>query len=89
MLEWLGSSLHCKLSSLQGLLLAVKALYELRGRSASRANSACLIIAGGYDKRLAENRDHYEEVQQLVIDLGLEQQVCGISLPAFVPDKTA
>ena len=41
------------------------------------AQAAHLVIAGGYDKRLAENREHFEEVRQLVIELGLEQQVCS------------
>ena len=34
-----------------------------------------LVIAGGYDKRLAENREYYAEMQDLVAGCGLEQKV--------------
>lgn len=60
---------------LQGIPLAVKALHQLNKQEMSRTAAPRLVIAGGFDKRLAENREHYEEVRQLVIDLGLQQQV--------------
>ena len=64
---------------LQGLPLAVKALYELKRQGRPGATSACLVVAGGYDKRLAENREHFKEVQQLVHDLHMDGQVCLLS----------
>ena len=56
----------------------MKALHQLNSQRVHMplVKIAYLVIAGGYDKRLAENREHYEEIRQLVIDLGLEQQVC-------------
>ena len=65
------------LAHLQGLPLAVKALHELKRQGCSGASSACLVVAGGYDKRLAENREHFKEIQQLVSDLHMEDQVCA------------
>lgn len=60
---------------LQGIPLAVKALHQLNKQDISRTQVPRLIVAGGFDIRLAENREHFEEVQQLVVDLGLQQQV--------------
>lgn len=71
---------------LQGIPLAVKALHQLNKQIASRTEVPRLIVAGGFDKRLAENREHYEEVQQLVVDLGLEQQVCRSSANLYASD---
>ena len=62
-------------SNVQGLPLAVKALQELHRQRTPRAASARLVVAGGYDKRLAENREHFQEMQQLVSDLHLDGQV--------------
>lgn len=43
-----------------------------------------LVIAGGYDKRLAENREYYAEMQDLVAGCGLEQKVSRRCIgPAF------
>lgn len=64
-----------KVVVLQGIPLAVKALHQLHEQEVSSTAAACLVVAGGFDKRLAENRDHYEEVCQLVVDLGLQQRV--------------
>jgi hypothetical protein len=38
-------------------------------------------VAGGYDARLAENREHLGELQALARQLGIEQQVAF--LPSF------
>lgn len=64
-----------KVVLLQGIPLAVKALHQLNEQEVSSTAAPRLVVAGGFDKRLAENRDHYEEVRQLVVDLGLQQQV--------------
>lgn len=45
-----------------------------------------LVIAGGYDKRLAENRECYAEMQDLVAECGLEQKV---SRCCIVPSTTS
>lgn len=60
---------------LQGIPLAVKALHQLNKQDLSGTGAPRLVVAGGFDKRLAENREHYEEVRQLVVDLGLQRQV--------------
>lgn len=38
-------------------------------------NCARLVLAGGYDERLAENREYFCELQSLVTELGLDDQV--------------
>ena len=63
----------------QNLGLAVCAFAELleaRRRDGGRAAApgCVLVVAGGYDKRLAENREHFVEVQQLVAELRLQEQ---------------
>ena len=52
-------------------------LLEARQRDGALAEapSCALVLAGGYDKRLAENREHFVEVQRLVAELGLQEQV--------------
>ncbi|PRW55889.1 alpha-1,3 1,6-mannosyltransferase ALG2 [Chlorella sorokiniana] len=64
----------------KGIGLALEALAELRSRG--RQYAACrLVVAGGYDPRLAENVEHLEELKQLAARLGVEQQVRF--LPSF------
>ena len=61
--------------TLQGIPLAVQALHHLNPMEMSRTAAPRLVVAGGFDNRLKENREHYAEVRQLVDDLGLQQQV--------------
>ncbi len=68
--------LQVHLANVQGLPLAVKALHELKRQGHPGSSLARLVVAGGYDKRLAENREHFKEVQQLVTDLHMEDEVC-------------
>ena len=72
--------LQVHLANVQGLPLAVKALHELKRQGYPGASLARLVVAGGYDKRLAENREHFLEVQQLVTDLHMEDEVCLFSV---------
>ena len=37
-----------------------------------------LVIAGGYDKRLAENREHYAELVDLIAECGLQKKVRAV-----------
>ena len=73
------------LTILQDLGLAVRALHNLQTSlgSAKSSQPTQLILAGGYDSRLAENRQVFEELQQLVRVLDLEHQVscllCSLS----------
>lgn len=62
---------------MQDLGLAVRALHNLKTGPGSLKSSqpAQLVLAGGYDSRLAENRQVFEELQQLVSVLDLEPQV--------------
>ena len=40
------------------------------------ASSKCrLVLAGGYDSRLAENREYLQELSNLVAEMGLQEQV--------------
>lgn len=48
----------------KGIGLAVEALHELLEKQPQ--TSARLVIAGGYDERLPENREHLEELKTLV-----------------------
>lgn len=64
----------------KGIGLALEALRELQHRCPGCG--ATLVLAGGYDARLAENREHLEELRQQAQQLGLQQQV------HFVPSFT-
>eukprot|EP00775_Hariotina_reticulata_P008164 gene8164-8355_t len=63
----------------KGIGLALKALRELQQRQPDC--KAQLVVAGGYDVRLAENREHLLELQQLAQDLGITDQV--LFVPSF------
>ncbi|KAJ9509932.1 hypothetical protein QJQ45_011463 [Haematococcus lacustris] len=79
----------------KGIALAVLALKELHagGSDSSSGSSSAtdaataaslgvrLVLAGGYDSRLPENVEHFEELQQLVRELGLQEEVRF--LPSF------
>ena len=63
---------------LQNLALAVtgfKAMLEEHCAQPGVADSI-LVIAGGYDRRLAENREHFEELMDLVAKCQLQGKVC-------------
>ena len=63
----------------QNVGLAVHALHALASHrpQAGRAHPAetRLVLAGGYDVRLAENRKYFAELQALVDRLGLQDRV--------------
>ena len=67
----------------KGLQLAVLALQELRRRSAAAAPTAAaptaapprLVLAGGWDARLRENVEHFDELRALVSECGLDGAV--------------
>lgn len=62
-------------ANMQNLGLAVQSYRHFLDAQRSAASSSGLIIAGGYDKRLAENREHFLEIQDMVKQVGLEDQV--------------
>ncbi len=39
------------------------------------AEEAVLVIAGGYDPRLPENVQHYQELVELSVKLGIEENI--------------
>ena len=41
-------------------------------------SKSVLVIAGGYDKRLAENREHYEELVDLIAEYSLQNKVSEV-----------
>ena len=63
------------------LKLAIKSMASLRekllakGSNDSLWSSCHLILAGGYDKRLGENINHYAELKELCKSLNLEESV--------------
>ncbi|KFQ01030.1 Alpha-1,3/1,6-mannosyltransferase ALG2, partial [Leptosomus discolor] len=60
----------------KNLVLALEALHELRGRLDSHEWAEVhLVMAGGYDKRVLENVEHYEELRRLAAKLGLNNHV--------------
>ncbi len=72
---------------MQNLGLAVRAFKELLSTYDKEPGVAdsLLVIAGGYDKRLAENREYYAEVQDLVAECGVEQKVSRrCMVPSFI-----
>uniref|UniRef100_H0VS32 Alpha-1,3/1,6-mannosyltransferase ALG2 n=1 Tax=Cavia porcellus TaxID=10141 RepID=H0VS32_CAVPO len=60
----------------KNLNLALEALMQLRARLTSQVwEKVHLIIAGGYDERVQENVEHYQELQKMVQHSGLNQYV--------------
>ncbi|KAK9868927.1 hypothetical protein WJX84_011094 [Apatococcus fuscideae] len=70
--------------------LAVRALHTFQTGSGRLDSShpAQLILAGGYDSRLAENKEVYQELQQLAALLGIEHQVRFVR-SFTTPERTA
>ncbi|KAL4443057.1 hypothetical protein ABPG77_008548 [Micractinium sp. CCAP 211/92] len=64
----------------KGIGLAIEALRELRSRG-RRYAAARLVVAGGYDPRLAENVEHLGELRQLAQQAGVADAVRF--LPSF------
>ncbi|XP_030640154.1 alpha-1,3/1,6-mannosyltransferase ALG2 [Chanos chanos] len=60
----------------KNLPLALQALAALRERVAKKQwDRVHLVMAGGYDERVLENVQHYEELRSLATSLGLEDRV--------------
>ncbi|KAM9206326.1 alpha-1,3/1,6-mannosyltransferase ALG2 isoform 1-T1 [Dugong dugon] len=60
----------------KNVTLALEALVELRGRLTSQDwDRVHLIVAGGYDERVLENVEHYQELKNMVQQSDLGQHV--------------
>ncbi|NWX90574.1 ALG2 mannosyltransferase, partial [Nothoprocta pentlandii] len=60
----------------KNLALALEALHELRGRLDSREwDEVHLVMAGGYDKKVLENVEYYEELRSVATKLNITDQV--------------
>lgn len=60
----------------KNLTLALEALVELRGRLTSQDwDKVHLIMAGGYDERVVENVEHYQELKKMAQQFDLDQSV--------------
>lgn len=63
----------------QSIELAIQAfrlVMKHKEMKQDRSEAPCkLVIAGGYDSRLAENREYLQELKALVDSLGLSNQV--------------
>ena len=69
---------------LQGIGLAIQALHALL--QANPGQKDCrLVVAGGYDPRLAENVEHLRELQELTAELGLQEKVSQLPLSLLLP----
>jgi len=63
--------------------LAIKALQYLHADG--KKKDPCLIVAGGYDVRLAENVEHLEELRSLAKELHVDHRVSF--LPSFTDEQ--
>ncbi|XP_029445748.1 alpha-1,3/1,6-mannosyltransferase ALG2 [Rhinatrema bivittatum] len=60
----------------KNLLLALEALHDLRGRlSAHEWEKIHLVLAGGYDERVLENVEYYEELKNIAEKLDIQDHV--------------
>lgn len=60
----------------KNLMLALEALYYLRGRlNAQEWREVHLVLAGGYDKAVKENVEYYEELKLVAKKLDISEQV--------------
>ncbi|XP_030407431.1 alpha-1,3/1,6-mannosyltransferase ALG2 [Gopherus evgoodei] len=60
----------------KNLALALEALHDLRGRlDAQEWSEVHLVLAGGYDERVLENVEHYEELKTIATKLNISKQV--------------
>jgi alpha-1,3/alpha-1,6-mannosyltransferase len=67
----------------KNLGLALQALRELRNiLTELEWSKVYLIMVGGYDSRVNENREHYEEISLLVQSLKLKEKVSLIKSPS-------
>ena len=66
----------CMMQSIELAIQAFRLLAKHEEMKQDAAGVGCkLVIAGGYDPRLAENREYLEELKALASDLGLSEQV--------------
>ena len=65
---------------LQNLGLAVRGFKAMLMHHSLEAGvpDSVLIMAGGYDNRLAENREHYEELVSMIAESGLQNKVRAV-----------
>ncbi|GAX76448.1 hypothetical protein CEUSTIGMA_g3893.t1 [Chlamydomonas eustigma] len=73
--------------AVQALAILLKKRKEADAGGRRQQQQPKLVIAGGYDVRLAENRVHLEELKQQVQDLGLQDYV--MFLPSFTDRQRA
>ncbi|OWF55536.1 alpha-1,3/1,6-mannosyltransferase ALG2-like [Mizuhopecten yessoensis] len=62
----------------KNLSLAIDALACLKEANGKRLNSIHLVMAGGYDERVVENREYYLELKQRADDAGIAENVTFI-----------
>lgn len=67
----------------KNLPLALATLRELRSNiSEAEFGRVYLIVAGGHDRRVAENVEHFEELQLLAKELGVSDKVTLLESPS-------
>lgn len=67
----------------KNILLAINALPLLKNKlTIDEWNQVHLIIAGGYDTRVLENVEHYEELKQRAIECKMEEKVHFLKSPS-------
>ena len=63
------------------ITLAIKALNSLKGNLNPAKHKVKLIIAGGYDSRVTENIEYFDELNRLADDLDLQGSVLFLRSP--------
>lgn len=80
--RWLFLSIN-RYERKKNLPLAVRALEALLARlNPGQREQVHLVLAGGYDERVAENVEHFSELKALVSALGLEGHVTLLRSPS-------
>lgn len=74
---------------MQEIELAIHAYHnvlQLQGSLKGHVRSAScrLIVAGGYDKRLAENVEYWDELKDLAQSLGIDEHVSAILILSLI-----
>lgn len=62
----------------KNLSLAISALASLKNADEKGLNGVHLVMAGGYDERVVENREYYNELKQLAEETGVSDHVSFI-----------
>ncbi|KAJ8673391.1 hypothetical protein QAD02_004653 [Eretmocerus hayati] len=60
---------------------AIEALASLKKIDPDSFKKVCLIMAGGYERRVKENREYFEELEELASELDVRNKICFLRSP--------